>query len=166
MRLPYAKVYRAFPELDRFSDAECERFVLQATRGSFRRWLQRTTLRTGAALAAFIAWFAVMLLLNGLLGAIRSRADWVSVVMVAFSTGFVAFPLIVSLLVRDAWLRRAVRARLVSAQCPACEYSMLGLPVVNGIAKCPECGQGLDLAKLGLTPADLLCPAEPASVPA
>lgn len=35
MIIPFSRVYRAFPELDRFSDDECDRFVSLAQR-SFR----------------------------------------------------------------------------------------------------------------------------------
>jgi len=43
MRLPAFKVYRAFPELDRFSDEQCEGFVAAANRsGSGRAWRRVT----------------------------------------------------------------------------------------------------------------------------
>ncbi len=38
MRIPFSKVYRAFPELDRFSDAECRRLVVRAR--VERAWFQ------------------------------------------------------------------------------------------------------------------------------
>lgn len=35
MRIPTHKIYRAFPELDRFSDEECERMMVRAGGGRF-----------------------------------------------------------------------------------------------------------------------------------
>ncbi len=50
MRLPAFKVYRAFPELDRFSDEQCRRFMSAAKRGLARRIIHGIT-QLGAAAA-------------------------------------------------------------------------------------------------------------------
>ena len=38
MRIVTHKLYRAFPELDRFDDERCQNFVRSANRGLFRRY--------------------------------------------------------------------------------------------------------------------------------
>lgn len=60
------------------------------------------------------------------------------------------------LLVRDLWLRWAIRGQLSGTRCPTCRYSMLGLRITGGSVTCPECGKSTALADHGLTPKDLL----------
>ncbi|MCC6660402.1 MAG: hypothetical protein IT437_05905 [Phycisphaerales bacterium] len=155
MRLPYSKVYRAFPELDRFDDGQCRLFVRQATAGSLRRRAAGAGLQLLAAVCGVFAWLLIVGVGQSLLRLLRDGAvrDVLTIVLAA---GLVFVPSIAALITRDAWLRRSVRARLVSARCPGCEYSLLGLPVVLGVAVCPECGQELDLERMGLTPKDLI----------
>jgi DNA-directed RNA polymerase subunit RPC12/RpoP len=62
------------------------------------------------------------------------------------------------LIVRDRWLRWALRRHIKSAKCPGCGYLLLGLQVQDGAVVCPECGDRLMLTDLGLTPESLLVP--------
>src|SRR5690606_34073587 len=56
MRVPASEVYRAFAELDRFSDDQCRQFVACAQRN--RRW-SRGAATLGAWLAAGTTWLVV-----------------------------------------------------------------------------------------------------------
>lgn len=56
MRIPASEVYRAFAELDRFSDDQCRMFVWCAQRN--RRWSRRATM-LGAWVAAGAIWVVV-----------------------------------------------------------------------------------------------------------
>src|SRR5262245_53710442 len=50
MRVPVSKAYRAFPELDGFTDAQCDQFVKLANR---RRWLSMV-ISTGVGMVAML----------------------------------------------------------------------------------------------------------------
>jgi hypothetical protein len=156
VRVPISKVYRAFPELDPFDDEQCELFVRQATRGSLRRHAQGWALKVLAFAAGLIVWIFAVALGGLVVDAFRLTAPVQNVLVIPMMVGFVLIPGMALLFVRDIWLRRSIKARLVSARCPACEYSLLGLPIVMGLAVCPECGEQLDLERMGLTPKDLM----------
>src|SRR5690242_7614590 len=74
MRIPRRKLYRAFPELDRFSDAECERWVRcvrDAAAGS--EWVIAGGI-IGAVVATFyLVGHLLALLPSGVLGTWVSR---------------------------------------------------------------------------------------------
>ncbi len=157
MRLPRTEVFRAFPELDRFSDEECRAWLRRAWRA--QRW--RLTLGSlgGAALALGLA--AGMFVLGGMLvsrlGLTGSRAEgrtlagamlWA--VLTVLPAGLTMFA------IRDWSLRRAVRSQLSSTRCPGCDYQLLGLPVREGAVTCSECGQRITPAELGVSLEDLM----------
>jgi DNA-directed RNA polymerase subunit RPC12/RpoP len=160
MRIPREKIYRAFPELDPFSDQECERFVLQV----------KTQKRIGPwPAAAFIAVFLFLaLVVYPALGfaalniRIRIRSDQFRTLTAAALLALLfGLPFLAALLTRDRRLRRAIEDRINSARCSRCRHSLLGLPLLDEddpdpSVRCPECGQVLRLANLGLTPADLI----------
>ncbi len=159
MRIPVSKIYRAFPELDQFTDSECEMYVERAR----SRRLQSGSLMAFGAAGAGIATLVVMGFITltvviplgrglGMRGSVEHDMEWGALavgvhIVAAFMVGY---------MVRDAWLRKAIRGCIDAARCPSCDYSLLGLPVVHGAVKCPECGSALDLAASGLMPEDML----------
>lgn len=160
MRVPFSEIYRAFPELDGFSDAECKRFVQRARAEKARvRAMELLTafaglagLILGTALGAFLA----RVLNDTLFSSVHpftfdeSVRPILMVVLAGLcAAGGAAF-------VRDRWLRDAITKRLSQAACPACAYSLLGLKPVNGHVTCPECALPISLIDRGLTQADLL----------
>jgi hypothetical protein len=150
MRIPLRKIYRAFPELDRFDDAQCQRFVRQAERLVLSRRVERHVLEIAAGSLAFVVVLLLGEVWRRLAGGPGSMRLLVLVPMLA------AAPIIAGLIARDLLLRSAIRARLRSARCPRCEYSLLGLPVEDGAARCPECGESIPLEHYGLSEEDLL----------
>lgn len=153
MRFPLTKIYRAFPQLDSFSDDECERYVRYAYRQS--------RFRIGCApviafVIALIAWVTI----SGLVIAALDRfgilpiQPELSLLLGVVST--FAVPAIIALIVRDRVLLGVLHDRLRTARCPGCEFSLLGLPVKAGTARCPECGMNITLHEHNLTPEDLL----------
>ncbi len=149
MRMPIAKVWRAFSELDRFDDDRCRVYVAEAR--SRRRTL-------GVVLFAVGSFAAVVFLVitGALAGSIQDeipneiRYDALSL-LVSLSTGVVWLVALtaVVLLVRDAWLRSAIRDRLNTMTCGACRYSLLGLTPRGEAGSrhvvCPECGASVVL---------------------
>lgn len=150
MRIPRSKVWRAFPELDRFSDEACRRFVRSPSVGGVRRWLR--VVCSGSAAAAGI-WLSSELvpsasrafddrwLIRGTLPSTVS--EFVSLITIAFvSTALASIGPIAGLFVRDRMLKAAIR-RMLAAQgtCERCGYSLLGLRIdAESRAECPECG--------------------------
>jgi hypothetical protein len=143
MRIPLTAIHRAFPELDRFTDEQCVRFIRAACRS------RRRSVRLGLIGLTWLVLFAAGLLVAGYVW--LSREDWTpvgarrrtdAVVGVAFILA-VAVPPLVALLVRDRLLigriRRVLRTRGV---CLGCRYRLAGLPVSErNVVVCPECGR-------------------------
>lgn len=139
MRLMTWKLHRAFPELDRFSDEQCLRFI-RATGRSWRR--------VPHLLAVFVTYMVTGLLMGALVG-LTLRAMSVDLsrfdppVFVAVPLGLVGAVLcaIPAFMVRDRLLRGRVRRVLdTRSLCVRCRYSLLGMPVDEDcIVICPEC---------------------------
>lgn len=174
MRIPGRKIYRAFPELDRFTDEQCVNFLRVI---SLRRWWMRFVASvvwvvTFIVLMFVYFWIVDPLLNNGWLdrldqvvlfqmpgwGAITSADLLVTVVNVGL---FFVLPTFVAILTRDRMLSRALGRHILGARCPGCKQSLIGLPIDPDEAgngprtRCPECGRMWVLRDLGLTPADL-----------
>ena len=150
-------MYRAFPELDRFSDAQCRSFVTMASRGLSRGWklIARVivvVLTVPALLVCVIAALALCSEIMQALGQHKASLLWV----VPFTIPAVAAPLLANVLLRDKLLRREIATRILAAGCLKCRYSLLGLEWREGLVSCPECGQINNLHERGLRPEDLL----------
>lgn len=161
MRIPLSKAYRAFPELDSFDDATCERYVKVANQqfgASKSGWIA-----LGLAIAFFGSCVGSLLVSNVCDWAEDSTRSW------RFDPSFIAggvFLLVVLfvaftpvLLLRDRWLKRAILEKLRMARCPTCSYSLLGLTVKDGAVMCPECATPFVLKDRGLTEEDMIAQA-------
>lgn len=148
MRLPARKVYRAFRELDRFADGQCEIFVHAARRGTARR-IRRGILQAIAALVGLACGWAATL---GVLYALyhediatgrHNRSDLAFYLMagmwMALGLGGAALGWFLS---RDLLLRWRIRRVLgTRGSCAMCGYGLTGLPfVAEFLVVCPECG--------------------------
>ncbi len=147
MRLITRTIWRAFPELDRFSDDQCRRFVRAANARRLARgatWLVSLVVGAVAATIAFSVpiWYRSAstrwhfsvdfgyLLDHRLVNSMSFWAWWMAVGGLAT---FVARDLLLRLR-----LRRLLRTR---ASCVQCRYSLLGLTVPPSLVVCcPECG--------------------------
>lgn len=165
MRLPISRVYRAFPELDRFPDHVCERYVAQAR---YKAWRSKIAVALLAMLSVPVMFLVTLFLLMQVgelfhKNAIRSSTSiWPVLIVLVLST---AAAILTPLCIRDRWLIWAVRKQIGGTGCPRCGYQLIGLTIDNGRVRCPECGFTESLVNLNLTPADLLAPGESA-VPA
>ncbi len=147
MRLMRAKIYRAFPELDRFSDEQCARF-LRAANASWRRRMARWV----------VAAIATVVLLAIVLGGGVAFAEWVehhTRVGGQWPLGVIGALLVIGtsltmtggMLLRDYLLRLGVR-RVIRrvGTCADCGYSLLGMRVGENMRViCPECGRAIEV---------------------
>jgi ribosomal protein S27AE len=161
MRIPRSKPWRAFPELDRFSDRVCRAYLRTATSASWvtsPRVVYPALLLLGLILwvgVTIAGWWGMWLLGQSVF---NPSPYWalllIGVLPVVVAAG-------VPILLRDFWLRKRLAAQLTRCACSGCGYSLLGLtptPDANGRdhVDCPECGARIDLAEHGLNPSDLL----------
>lgn len=146
MRIPSTKVYRAFPELDRFSDEQCRRFAA-AARGSIWRRLRHRSLEFAIALIvlglvvgavyAVDEWWPPELALKLMFGWRAELVRDALVLIFGFGSPTLAF-----LLVRDRMVRRSIR-RVINTRgsCGVCGYGLTSLIVPDtNMVRCPECG--------------------------
>ena len=146
MRLIASPVYRAFPELDSFSDAQCREFAVRA-RGSWRRRAVVGAVRAVASVTAvpITVWiFAVTV--GPAIGLRNSSASWVLAVVLL--TGLLAGG-VTWLLSGDLSLRLAIRRVMrIGGTCQGCGYVLVGLPVSASLdVTCPECGERTSLER-------------------
>lgn len=160
VRIPWSKVHRAFPELDRFDDDKCLEFIQLACSKFWRSRMIVGVIGLTVCIATFVA---LLIGLNTLLDGVfyRTVAErlrspyylWLWAGGIAASGAFVGFS---GLLIRDRWIRWAVASQIVAARCLNCEYSLLGLTPDAGFVLCPECGQQANLQERGITAEELL----------
>jgi hypothetical protein len=156
VRIPYNKLYRAFPELDRFSDAQCETLMKRLDVQGYGANAVR-----GMTLLAIVLGFAVSCGMLGFLGRTvdTSHSAYTDLFMLC---GLFVPPAVLAFLTRDLMLRhyliKAIHVQLDRVRCPQCKYILLGQAAVSGTVTCPECGAVVTLRRLGVTEADLIPP--------
>lgn len=171
-RLPLSNPYRAYPELDGYTNEQCE-FLMRRI-GVIRK---RRTFQTGClgslvmvlSIVAMCGLFGLLIpwiekLMNRLVGPPMTGFDDLlhGIPIVIF---FSALFLVVAL-IGHVFENRAIRLALAEqlslaekvemARCIDCKYPLRGLPSREGQLCCPECGREHPLAELGLTQEDVL----------
>lgn len=168
---------RAFAELESLSSEQCARFIARAKlRRGWRRWLPRLSffVTVPIAIASFILFFSCF---SGLIGGAMDAADaWMNstfggrvmlpelVFVTVTVLWIVGIPAAVCLLWRDGQIQAVLRDSIGAAECGACDHSLLGLPLLpdrpGPAVRCPECGEVVELAAIGLMPEDLIVAAQ------
>ncbi len=140
------RIWRAFPELDDYTDKECVAFIRAARRGWLRRlvWLVLLLL---IPLSALLGGVAAMGLYFGIVGAPSESSGGSSdstTVVLALSSMLVGVAAGAGLcmMVRDwvlqQWIRHVLGTR---GRCGQCGYSFVGLVIPESCRlQCPECG--------------------------
>lgn len=153
------KIYRAFPELDEYSDEQCDLFVKRC----------RTAIKHSGGVV-ILPLFIFMFSCCGLSTFIAQAMDYVIRNDIASSSDYlfllaflsIAIPsLLLPLIVRDLMLRksmnRIIHEKLEQLQCRHCKYLLMGIaPINHTTVICPECGQANHLEEMGITASDLL----------
>ena len=138
MRIIASPIYRAFPELDGFTDEQCRRYV-DLARGGQRSRVMFEVARVMLSLGCVYVSSPVVLRNWS-----WSEADW----LITLSVAMMATVFLLGMLFwRDVLLRLLVRRVLRgTARCPSCDYSAMGLVVsANHAVTCPECGKSIDI---------------------
>ncbi len=141
MRLIATPSFRAFPELDQFSDEQCRAFV-QATRRMLGARIATWAFRLFVTFAVPpIVVFAVAYL-HGPPAPGRS-IDLIAILLIA-GVAWMGFGWLVAKDLALRWLIHRVMRR--GGSCMGCGYRLVGLSVgPDAVVTCPECGHALDL---------------------
>lgn len=147
MRLITRKIYRAFEELDPYTDDQCARFVKAANRGWIRRGVHLVlVLGIGTLIGVTSVMFGSVVLLAGRVERLVQGPGLMKVVGIALMLAMLVLICIpgpvAGFIVRDRLLRRRLRRALrVKGVCTGCGYGLVGLPVgIGNRVTCPECG--------------------------
>lgn len=146
MRLLTSRLARAFPELDRFDDAQADAFCRAAVRQFWPRMLRCVVVGVCGVVAVVLATLVAISMPSWIIGASSAPSsrlyNWTTVVsaivlIILFGVGFLP-----TMLLRDWLLRRRVRVVIRErGTCPRCKYVLLGQPVSADLrVSCPECG--------------------------
>ncbi|MEO0715511.1 MAG: hypothetical protein AAFY58_00825 [Planctomycetota bacterium] len=154
MRIPVRHLDRAFPELDRLADRERARTLRRA--------------RIDGRVPALVSPSVAMLVLAGYLQLVAPRlfervassasaSDiWFWMLWVGFAIGAGAAAGLISLIMRDGLVRRALRMPAAAPRCTHCRHSLAGLPTLDEreAVQCPECGVVAHCDDIGASPAE------------
>ena len=159
MRILTKKIHRAYPELDKFDDEACKRYIRRAKQfgNAWKIW----TIFALVIPSTVVIWFLSMILLNWTMTTYAVQLpSWLDLlIFLPAITGIIWFPALATLLTRDRWLHRCLRKQLTGVQCPTCGYSLIGLALLQDLdhpsVHCPECGHTTTLKDMGLTQADI-----------
>ncbi|MCC6660403.1 MAG: hypothetical protein IT437_05910 [Phycisphaerales bacterium] len=148
MRLPISKPWRAFPELDRYTDQQCERFLAEA-HTSQRRLMMISHAMVAAVIVGGVA--AGIALVSWTHDVLWRRFGTPAIIAVALSPVAV-LPVIVVMLSRRTHrlllFRELGRWRDAGhPECPRCNYPLVELPERDCTKTCPECGYVVELAR-------------------
>ena len=139
-------IWRAFPELDPFTDQECRAFV-QAARKMRLLTVVRAVLLVAAPVTAAVGVLVALpavsaLVFRGAKGSfLTGSAAHFVIVLVGMAIAGVVPPAL-CLALRDWLLQHRLRTVLdVGGRCPRCRYSLVGLVIPESLhIPCPECG--------------------------
>jgi len=141
MRLIATPSFRAFPELDEFSDEQCAAFV-QATRRMLGARIATWAFRLFVTFAVPPIVIFVAAYLHGP-PTLRPSIGLIDVLLIA-GVAWMGIGWLVAKDVALRWLIHRVMRRRGS--CMGCGYRLVGLSVgPDAVVTCPECGHALDL---------------------
>ena len=165
MRILSRKIWRAFPELDRFDNETCRCYVARARsmRGQLFRVLTISMASgVGFVLAVLVEEPSFQVLVNltekyGPYPTISVMAE--TTIETLLRVNYVLTPWVIGYYARDFLLERCIKKQLKDSCCHQCGYNMIGLTIYgeqdDRRVRCPECGSEIILRVSHLTEADI-----------
>jgi len=150
------RIYRAFPELDSYSDEQCELLMKRVDLNRVARWLTTGMTFVGIVVSFFGAiFFSAMFVMPIISGGRETTVHLVVHCLIVFIT-----PAVVGAVIRDHLLKRqlikGLKVHIDRIRCPQCMYVLFGLPVKSETVSCPECGVSTHLKDLGVVAEDMV----------
>jgi hypothetical protein len=170
MRIITRKLYRAFPELDAFTDDQCRQYLLNIRQSKQQYSLVIIGIPT---LLGLVHLFGLPYLLS------RFVMRWVyrsfkfslsqlddtlfllviGTFLIVWLGGSAFWPLYLRDRLLGAELVKVLNNQLRKTRCRTCSYSLIGqTPAPDGSLICPECGSPTTMQTLGITQEDLIPP--------
>lgn len=150
------KLWRAFPELDPFSDEQCRPVIAVVSRSNLDQLCCIGLVLLGTLVSVFLL-VGFLPVVQHAFNTPQPHRSYELPLALVFAIGMGTLPFVGVLRVRDMLIRRHLRKLLTSGStCIRCSYSLLGLPLdEQHCATCPECGtvQGVHKAFASLAPA-------------
>lgn len=169
MRIPISNIYRAFSELDSFSDEQCDRFMKRIKVSGARRALPGLVFFLVSGFGLIFSCIAFGFIFDAINTAFNKSGSEINETLIVGLCLFVTMvlPPVLGLIVRDVLLRRHLRLviddKLNRIKCLGCRYLLIGQVVHDHAVGCPECGRVNPLNDLGVVEADLIPPKQGAS---
>ena len=152
-RYHYFNAIRSFPELANLTDAECRRLKLSwAVRGGKTVWPSIVALAAGVAWGLWLFEFFEVSGLRDAIDNAKLLESWHRFVLLLliFWGGGLTAGVIVYRVMQYKMLRTIAATHVRERRCLFCDYSLIGLPVLNGMIRCPECGEHSEARLLGV----------------
>ena len=164
MRIATSKIYRAFEELDDYTDQQCL-LLMRRVKLSFASRQTLSAWKFGAGCMTSVVSVISILLMMEILsqynvwwtrpGSDHWRSSiWILGICVPVATAW--------FWARDVVLRRqlieAIQLHIDRVRCPNCKYILIGQKAHSGAVTCSECGQSTLLITLGVEAEDLIPP--------
>lgn len=172
--LRITRFYRAFPQLDRLTDEQCEELAIRArTERGDAAWM--IPVGAGVLLAFVSAGVLYMLSLLTLTAAgagggggkapvagstaAANLKPLETVLFLGVAAGAIAVFFLVMILVHRVMIARTMIRLTRRGDCPFCDFSLVGLVVdraKGGTVRCPECGRVVVLVEHRIREEDLI----------
>lgn len=134
--LPLFKPWRSFPELDQYTDEKCRALLKAAKPGLARQIFQQIV-------GLLIMSSVVPIILLGPILAVALGVDYAGFLLFVHvvACALMAIALATAVKLMASHQRRIQLQRMIEGNlCVECGYSLLGVPVVDELVACPECG--------------------------
>ena len=142
------KLWRAFPELDPFSDEQCRPVITFVSRSSLDQLCCIGLVLLGTLVSGFLL-VGFLPVVQHAFNMPQPHRSYELPLALLFTIGMGTLPFVGVLRVRDMLLRHHLRKLLTNGStCASCSYSLLGLPLdEHHRTTCPECGTVQDVHK-------------------
>jgi len=169
MRIITRKIYRAYPELDAYTDEQCVQYMANVKQRKLRFSMQIILIPTLLGLFHLLGIPILLRIIGRYLydfwNALSTLDDtlfllcW-GVLIFIWLGGSAFWPLFLRDKLLSKSVRRVLNSQLEKTRCRKCSYSLIGQTPCDDTLSCPECGTVTTMQRLGITQEDLIPPSE------